>query len=126
MSAYQLLYRVTVEHDYFIDRACKSLQFVPTQATARLLNRPDLLLRVTGNHLSVYFDADQLEKLRAAADDNLIFTFKAYSGDANFARYTLPVSSTANTILYFDRQQSGKDASGRQLLHAEPSVSSAN
>lgn len=124
MSAYQLLYRVTVEHDYFTDRACKSLQFVPTPATARLLNRPDLLLRVTDNHLSVYFDGDQLDKLRAAAEDNLVFIFKVFSGDANFARYTLPVSPVGNTILYFDRQQSGQDASGRQLLHAESNVSS--
>ena len=126
MSTYQLLYSVTVEHMYFANRVCKSLQFVPTQATAHLFSRTDLLIRVAENHLSVFVDRDQLDRLRAKAEDKLVFTFKVFSTDSHFSHYTAPDVLHSNAILYFDNLKLSKDASDRFLLHDGPHVSSAD
>ncbi|MBX3639890.1 MAG: hypothetical protein KF888_05165 [Nitrosomonas sp.] len=126
MNAYQLLYSVTVEHMYFAGKICKSLKFVPTPATSRLLNRTDLLLRIIDNRLSVFFASEQLDILRLCAEDDLIFTFKVFSHDENFSYYTQPDIQPGHTILYFDNQKLNQDQAGRFLLHAEPQVSSGD
>ncbi len=126
MSAYQLLYSVTVEHMYFAGKICKSLRFVPTPATTRLLNRTDLLFRVIDNRLSVFFASDRLDILRICAEDSLVFMFKVFSHDTNFSCYTLPDIQPDHAVLYFDNQKPNQDRSGRLLLHAEPQVSSSD
>ncbi|GJL74684.1 hypothetical protein [Nitrosomonas sp.] len=126
MGAYQLLYSVTVEHMYFVNHVCKSLQFVPAQATVHLFNKSGLLLKVNENRLSVFFEDDKLDILQMHAEDDLVFTFKVFSKDSNFSLYTLPDIQPQHTILYFDNQQLTKDTAGRFLLHDGPFVSEAD
>jgi len=123
MSTYQLLYSVTVEHMYFSNRVCKSLQFTPVPETARLLGRTDILVRATENRLSVFIDLDRLDGLRAKAEDTLVFTFKVFSDDPRFLHYTTPDILHGNAILYFDNQNTGRDAANRIVLHDGPYVS---
>ncbi|MCP5243658.1 MAG: hypothetical protein H6940_09555 [Burkholderiales bacterium] len=123
MNAYQLLFNVTVEHRYFTDHACKSLVFAPTHETVRSLNRPGLLWRTAVNRLSVFFEADKLDRLRMYAEDKLTMTFKVFSNDANFFLYTAPAGQTPDALLFFDNLQPTRDATGRYLLHRDPFVS---
>lgn len=126
MGAYQLLYSVTVEHMYFANNVCKSLQFVPTQATVNLLYKSGLLLKVSENRLSVFFEDDRLDILQMHAKDNFVFTFKVFSKDPNFSLYTLPEIPAQHTILYFDNQHLTNDTAGRFLLHSGSTVSNAD
>jgi len=123
MGAYQLLFSVTVEHEYFADYACKSLEFIPTQATAALISNMGALLRVSGNKLSIYFEIDKLNILRMYAEDSLIFLFKVFSKDPYFPLYTTPVIQQGDSILYFHNQKAFKDAAGRDMLHNNQLVS---
>ncbi|PTN11657.1 hypothetical protein [Nitrosomonas aestuarii] len=126
MGAYQLLYSVTVEHMYFANNVCKSLQFVPTQATVNLLYKSGLLLKVSENRLSVFFEDDRLDVLQMHAEDNFVFTFKVFSKDPNFSLYTFPEIPAQHTILYFDNQHLANDTVGRFLLHSGSTVSNAD
>ncbi|SEM90581.1 hypothetical protein [Nitrosomonas marina] len=123
MNAYQLLFNVSVEHMYFTDHVCKSLNFVPTVKTVHLLNRPGFLLKTVANRLSVFFETDKIDRLHLYAEDELSFTFKVFSRDPSFFWYTAPARPSSNALLFFDNQQSAIKTDGKQLLHRERFVS---
>ena len=126
MGSFQLLFSVTVEHMYFTGHACKSLEFVPTRATAHLFKRLGLLYRISGNRLSVFFEDDKLDILKMSANDDFAFSYKVFSRDSNFSHYTLPAMQPYNAILYFDNQSLITDEEGRYLLHDGAYVSEAD
>ncbi|MCP5244474.1 MAG: hypothetical protein H6937_00295 [Burkholderiales bacterium] len=126
MGSYQLLFSVTVEHMYFTDHACKSLEFVPTHATAHLFRQSGLLSRISENRLSVFFEDDKLDTLQLYAQDDFAFSYKVFSRDSNFSKYTLPAIQPDDAILYFDNQSLNSDKDGRYLLHDGAYVSEAD
>lgn len=117
MGTYRLLLSVTVEHEYFSNHRCKALEFIPTGSCNALLHNAGLLLRTSENGIAVYFDHEQIKTLRLHAAEHPSLTFKIFSKDPNFFRYTAPGAPPDQAMLYFSNQQVTKDVSGMQLLH---------
>jgi hypothetical protein len=89
--AWQLLFSVTVEHDFFSSAHDLQLNFQPDQTTAHLLRNADLLFRTDTNRFSVCFASNALEILEsfsASSIDGLDFTFKVIALDPHFLYYT--------------------------------------
>ena len=119
MGAYRPLFKVSIEHTYFADLSCKSLKFVPTPATASLLNRAGLLLRLTKNGISIFCEEDKMDVLWLHAEDDFVLAFKVFSKDPYFSSYTLPSAKNDNMILCFNNQHVTKDSDGKQRLHRD-------
>ena len=119
MGAYRLLASVTVEHAYFSGQHCKNLEFIPSESCAVLLRRAGLLLKSSESGIAVYFDEEKINILRLHAEDGLILTFKVFSKDNNFFRYTAPGAPPDDAILFFDTQQVTRDAADKQMLHPD-------
>ncbi|MER0202859.1 hypothetical protein C8R26_101100 [Nitrosomonas oligotropha] len=119
MGAYRLLVNVTVEHAYFSGQHCKTLEFIPSESCAVLLRRAGLLLKSSESGIAVYFDEEKINILRLHAEDDLVLTFKVFSKDNNFFRYTAPGAPPDDSILFFDTQQVTRDAADKQLLHLD-------
>lgn len=119
MGAYRPLFKVSIEHTYFADLSCKSLRFVPTPATASLLNKAGLLLRLTKSGISIFCEEDKMDVLRLHAEDDFVLAFKVFSKDPYFSSYTLPSAKNDNMILCFNNQQITKDPEGKKRLHRD-------
>jgi len=122
MGTYRPLFSVTVEHAYFPAQICKTLRFAATDACSALLQKAGLLLRCSESGIAVYFDEGKTDFLRLHAQDDMILTFKVFSADSNFFRYTAPGAPPDNAILYFDNRRITRDDSGKRLLHADSNV----
>lgn len=122
MGTYRPLFSITVEHAYFSGHGCKMLEFVPTASCTTLLRNAGLLLKSSESGVAVYFDQDNIDILRLHAADNLTLTFKVFSKDPNFLRYTAPGAPPEQAILFFDNRKITLDAAGKQLLHGETNV----
>lgn len=122
MGTYRPLFSVTVEHAYFPAQICKTLRFAATDACSALLQKAGLLLRCSESGIAVYFDEGKNDFLRLHAQDSMILTFKVFSADSNFFRYTAPGAPPDNAILYFDNRRITRDDSGKRLLHADSNV----
>ena len=109
MGAYRPLFNVSIEHAYFADLSCKSLEFVPTHASASLLNRAGLLLKPSKNGISIFYEEDKMDVLRLHAEDDFVLAFKVFSKDPYFSSYTLPLAKNDNMILCFNNQQITKE-----------------
>lgn len=118
MGTYRPLVSVTVEHAYFPEKNCKALEFIPTESCLALLKRAGLLLKSSDSGVAVYFDEEKINILRLHVEDELTLTFKVFSKDSNFFRYTAPGAPPDNKILFFNNQQVTRDAADKQLLHA--------
>ena len=123
MGAYQLLFSVTVEHMYFSNRICKSLDFVPARSTSELLNKTSTRVKIFGNQIFVFAEYNARKILKMHAEDGLTFAFKVFSRDPLFTLYTLPVIQQKDKILYFDNHQKHKNIAGRTPLHRGQYVS---
>ena len=89
--AWQLLFSLTVEHDFFASPKGLRLNFLPDQNTEHLLRNANLLLRADGNCFSAFFDSHDLEILesfRASSTEGLEFIFKVAALDSHFLCYT--------------------------------------
>ena len=126
MGAYRLLVNVTVEHAYFLGQNCRTLDFVPAGACSVLLRKAGLLLRASESGVAVYFDEEKIDILRLHAQDGLILTFKVFSKDRNFLRYTAPGAPPENALLFFSNQQITRDAAAKQMLHSDPDVTAVS
>lgn len=125
MGAYRLLANVTVEHAYFSGQNCRALEFTPSESCSALLKRAGLLLKSSESGVAVYFDEEKIDILRLHAEDGLILTFKVFSKDHNFFRYTAPGAPPDNAVLFFDTQHVTPNAAGKQMLHPDPDVTAA-
>jgi hypothetical protein len=85
--AWQRLFSLTVEHDFFASSKGLRLNFQPDQNTEHLLRNANLLFRADDSCFSVFFNSnhlDILESFRAVSRDGLNFTFKIAALDARF------------------------------------------
>jgi len=123
MGAYQPLFSIAVEHAYFSDLACKSLEFVPTDTSIALLNKTGLILKSSQSGIAVFYENDRMDILRLHAADHLALTFKVFPKDPYFLRYTFPDIQKDDSVLFFSNQQVTQDAEGKQMLHHDHFVS---
>ena len=79
MGAYQPLFNIAVEHAYFADLACKSLEFVPTDASIALLNKTGLILKSSQSGITVFYENDKMDILRLYAAEHFSLIFKVIS-----------------------------------------------
>jgi hypothetical protein len=77
MAEFRVLLRIDLEHEFFADGRCRGLGLAPDAATARLLARPDLMLRRDAHGLTVAADAGALRALAMLADDGAALVFAA-------------------------------------------------
>jgi hypothetical protein len=77
MADFRVLLRIDLEHEFFADGRCRGLGLAPDAATARLLARPDLMLRCDAHGLAVAADAGAAKALAMLADDGAALVFSA-------------------------------------------------
>lgn len=126
MGAYQSLFNFAIEHTYFTDLVCKSLNFIPTDLSAALLKKAGLLLKPSENGISVFYEENKKDILRLHAEDaedGLKLQFKVFSKDPYFLTYTTPAAKADDSVLYFSNKQLTQDEAGRQRLHSDGYVS---
>lgn len=129
MGAYRLLFSIAVEHLFFPDGVCPSLDFVPPPKTAMLLRKAGLLIRSMKNGLCIFFDETRTEALQrysADPEESWSIGFNVFSKDPSFENYTQPSLRREEEILYFDGRKGKADADGRFRLHGDASVSETN
>lgn len=117
MGAYRPLFSVSVEHAYFSDQFCKTLEFIPARLSTAVFKKTGLLLKSSESGISVYYEDDKMDRLRLHAEDGLMLVFKVFSRDPNFFRYTLPGAHADNRVLFFNNRRILLDATGKQMLH---------
>lgn len=125
MSQYVPLLRFSVRHRYFGGNKCSPLEFVPTAACDSAMRKNGLLLRAEGNSFTIYCGDDQQAALRRPSDTDegsLMLAFKVFPRDRNFARYTNPLASTRDDVLYLDSWRAVDAPDGRKRLHQDESV----
>lgn len=122
MGTYRLLFSVTAEHAYFPSQHCKTLRFTTPDTCTAMLRNAGLLLKHSESGVAVYFDDEKTHRLQLHAQDDFVLTFKAFSTDGNFFRYTAPGAPPDEAILYFSNQHVAPDTADKQLLHAGPNV----
>lgn len=131
MGRYSQLVTVNIEHQYF--QLARDLgpafQFVPTQETASLIRRSDLILRTTSRSLHVFFDETRLEALRSETnqqDEPATLAFKVFASDPNFKNYTAPAVLMSNATLFFESAEGVETPKDTSVsLHAGDFATSA-
>lgn len=112
MATWSVLFAVSVEHDYFENRRCSCLRFVPTESTIRLMNNSGLLLRPTEDGIQILYENEKKDVLRSFAEDNLSLVFKVYAEDENYRSYSRPLADPGQGgLLYFDNTKASDDGS---------------
>ena len=122
MGAYRPLLSVSVEHAYFQEHICKTLEFIPAEPSVAMLKKTSLLIKSSESGVSVFYEDDKMNILRLHAEDDLSLVFKVFSKDPNFFRYTIPGARTDNNLLFFNNQPITLDPTGKQMLHSDPNV----
>lgn len=122
MGAYRPLLSISVEHAYFLEHICKTLEFIPAEPSVAVLKKTGLLLRSSESGISVFYEDDKMNILRLHAEDGLSLVFKVFSKDPNFFRYTIPSVSTDPNLLFLDNQHITLDSTGKQMLHSDSNV----
>ncbi len=77
MADFHVLLRIDLEHEFFADGRCRGLRLVPDAATARLFERPDLVLRADAHGLAAAADVDAAKALEMLAGDGTALVFQA-------------------------------------------------
>ncbi len=122
MGTYRSLLSVTVEHTYFLENICKTLEFIPAEPSVAKLKKTGLLIKSSESGVSVFYEDDKMNILRLHAEDDLSLVFKVFSKDPNFFRYTIPGARTDSNLLFFNNQPITLDPTGKQMLHSDPNV----
>lgn len=117
MGTYQPLFSITIEHAYFANHSCKSLDFRPTTACRASLQNAGLILKSSECGIAVFCEDDKLDILRLHAEDGLTLTFKVSSKDPRFILYTTPAARRDDAVLFFSNQEVARDENGAQMLH---------
>ena len=108
MGAWNALFAVTIEHQYFGERDCSCLHFESTPQSQRIMDNIGLLMRHTSNGIQILQDGFQYDAQLAQADEGFDLIFKVYAEDENYRSYSRPFDESAgNTILYFDNSRTG-------------------
>ena len=126
MGAYEPLFSILVEHQFFSDRRCRKLAFIPTDTCMALMENTGLIMKNDINGIRVFCDPDRLQSLRLYADDPtdpLSLCFKVYAKDPLFFNYTDLPASDGKRILYFDNQRATDDSIDPIILNNGHSVS---
>jgi hypothetical protein len=99
MANYCNLINIAISHDYFIDGICRALQFKPTLATTKLIQRNNLLIKPIATGFNILGDKD----LSEIFDEEVRLRFITYSQDPHFLLYTAP-SVNDDEQLFFSTQ----------------------
>ncbi|SDU58225.1 hypothetical protein [Desulfobacula phenolica] len=108
MSAYKLLFRILVKHEYYSGSPAGDLEFLPTHACEKIMNNSGLILKKEAEGISMFFDETRTEALTLyAADpfDPLLLNFKVYSKNPLFENFTGLPSFTQKNILFFNSEK---------------------
>jgi hypothetical protein len=125
-------FSVAVEHGYFADGHCPVLEWQPTPATARLLERAGCRTARSRGGLAVYADEARLPALRAFLRDErdpFCLTYRLLSHDSQFESYTRGIPSASDRVLFLTSAaavaaDTGDDA-GLWRLHPDAEVGAA-
>jgi hypothetical protein len=123
MGPFLPLFSVELEHSYFPEGRCRSLQWRASAQTAERLDRSGCLMRPTADGFIVLFDAERADALTMqakAAGEPLRLDFLARATDPYFVNYTDAVMGSAQAALVCDSEAATPDDedTGRWRLHA--------
>jgi hypothetical protein len=89
--AWQILFSITVQHDFFPATSGPLLDFVPTPETQGIIRSADLLIRTESNRIIICYDDEKEEILQyciSGSTGNLEFVFNVYAQDPQYELYT--------------------------------------
>ncbi|MFT4925257.1 MAG: hypothetical protein ACI8WB_001349 [Phenylobacterium sp.] len=104
MSGYQPFFSLNVSHSYFTDKVCQALEFVPSDATVRLMKNAGVIVRPRRGGINVIADHSNIDALTLFAkdsDDPFELQFKVFNHDPHFINYTEPAVFNAQGLLCF-------------------------
>lgn len=125
MGAYQPLFDICVEHEYFAFRGNAGVEIEAGAPAQQLILQFRLLSRAAPGSLAVLIDAARFADLHRHVLDAggvLRLPFYVYATDPHFAAYSLPPARTSD-VLFLDSSNAAINASGRQMLHQAEFVS---
>ncbi len=105
------------------------LHFLPTDATATLLQKSALLTRTMPNGIGVFYDSDQAKTLDLYLEDTqdpFALQYRVYSKDLFFKIYTEAVVYKENALPYFDNKNARDERQNRFRLHEAETVTGAD
>lgn len=119
MSGYVKLFSVEIEHMFFANGGHSAFRYVATPATAELIERRDLLLRLAENGIAIFSSSRLARECVNAGEACQILVFKIFSEDLYFTQYTLPMARDADVVPYFQSARSWPDGQGHWRLHEQ-------
>lgn len=126
MSHFRPLFSIKVEHGFFQSGLCDCLEFVPTEASRKIIQNSGLLMRATQGGFCVDYDDTRLEALQLYAeepDQPLALEFKVFSRHPEFKTYTEPFAGVEQGCLYFSNESNQDISDGASTLHHQRYVS---
>jgi len=115
MARYQLMFSVAVTHEYHAGRPVPDLRFVPSAPTAALMEREDMLLRITAAGMELWQAAAPPERPAPPAGLRHLLRFEVMSADPMLRFYTdWPPAAP----LRFSNRYPGADGTEPQLRPA--------
>lgn len=122
MSAYPLLFSISIEHQFFSDSDCKKIQLAPTTACLHQLKKIGLFPILTDSGISIFCEPGNFKSLReyvAESHHGLTLGFKLISTDFYFDLYTRESDRAQECVRYFDSRRVFVNNDGRQMLHED-------
>jgi hypothetical protein len=126
LARYRHLFDITVEHRYFADSYCRSLQWQPAGSVAGVLKNALCTWRTTTNGVSVYADVARtrlLKDMLAATVPPYSFGLSARTEDPLFRHYTDGIGSAPTAQFTLDSAKGVREGDGRIRLHAKECLS---
>lgn len=125
MGAFQLLFDLRVEHEYFADGATMQTDIDAGTDTRRRMTQFGMLVQPTTSGIMVLADSARLPMLREQIEQTgeaLRLSFHLHSQDPHFAAYTLPVPREGYVPVFDSRLAYSNDGT-HQLLHPGACIS---
>lgn len=101
---YQILFTITLQHDYYGSNAFSDLAITPSDDTQRLMNNYKIICRVNENVLTAMVQTDG-SKPFIALDNGVILRFFISINNGSFNNFSaLKMVGAANSIYYFSNK----------------------
>ncbi|MEO7313181.1 MAG: hypothetical protein ABIX01_22540 [Chitinophagaceae bacterium] len=107
-TQYQVLFTITLQHDYYGGSAFSDLSIVPSAETEKLLRDYKILWDNTNNVLTALMKADNNEPT-IAFNPNAIFRFYVINNNGAFVNFSaLKMIDSKNAVYYFSNKAANK------------------
>lgn len=121
ITRFDILFKVLVNHTYYLDRVCPDLEVLPSRDCRHRLGKFGLLTRPVANGRLVAFEAeDAIRTPRVKIEGNKVFTFLLKQKNPSFENFTTLTSKDPSEIYYYDNL--GGTTMALQTVKLRPSL----